>query len=571
MMNAGLSALMPGQAAPNMAGVLPQPSQAAPNAVPSKVDALARLPFEQLQAMYRNPPRDVPLYAIISARDKQMKAEQMREAQQGLMAQQQVAGQRGTVADNVMGMDTVYAASGGEMRVQGYAGGNEVKQEAPFPGWENPLVDAAGLPRSPAGRAAIEERNRRLAAEYEERNRRAQSLAADREAAQRRMQESLVQSQMRNTGSAVNLPAQTVDALRQWNPVGRGAGETAAERAAREARELQTTVVPRPDFVQQAGSPAETAPVRDATGAQRTPPSSGAGLGAGADALAGAGRTPPPAATQQRQQPQVPAFDIDTLTRAIEQTGVIPPEILEERKALAAARKAQLERQQAAAQRYGAGLEESPEDRRMRAFAAIAEGLSSSPRLSKGLSAALSGLVKSETEARRARREGMKEVMTLEDAAANLQIAMQEQALADRTGDNKLKTAAAVAVAQAQQAYQKALFDQGIAAREVAAKEVAASNTGISRSSSTENTMLRERADALSKRIETLAKKADPLSPYSQAEKAAAQKQMEVLQAQLDRLLGLAPAAPTAASGSRIREVLVINPATGLLVPKPQP
>jgi hypothetical protein len=345
---------------------------------------------------------------------------------------------------------------------------------------------------------------------------------------------------------------------------GRSRGLPAAAQAVQQAAPAAT-----PPSAPQSAQAAQTAPVRDVTGAQRTPPPASAGLGAS--------RTPPPAqtpplaTTQQQQQPQVPAFDIDALTSAIEQTGVIPPEILEERKALAAARKAQLERQQAAAQRYGAGLEESPEDRRMRAFATIAEGLSSSPRLSKGLSAALSGLTKSEAESRRAKREGMKEVMTLEDAAANLQIAMQEQSLADRTGDNKLKTAAAVAVAQAQQAYQKALFDQGIAAREVAAKEVAASNTGISRSSSTDNTLLRERADALSKRIETLAKKADPLSPYSQEEKKKAREQMEVLQTQLDRLLGLAPAAPTAASGSRIREVLVINPATGLLVQKPQP
>ena len=125
MMNAGLSALMPGQAAPNMAGVLPQPSQAAPDAVPSKVDALARLPFEQLQAMYRNPPKGVPAYAIIAARDKQIKAEQMRQAQQGLMAQQQVAGQQGTVADSVM---AVRAASGGEMRVQAKI------QQQPVPG-----------------------------------------------------------------------------------------------------------------------------------------------------------------------------------------------------------------------------------------------------------------------------------------------------------------------------------------------------------------------------------------------------------------------------------------------------
>ena len=529
MMNAGLSALMPGQAAPNMAGVLPQPSQAAPDAVPSKVDALARLPFEQLQAMYRNPPKGVPAYAIIAARDKQIKAEQMRQAQQGLMAQQQVAGQRGTVADNVM---AVRAASGGEMRVQGYADGNAVKQEAPFPGWENPLVDADGLPRSPAGRAATEDRNARRRAAYEA-----------QQAAKRRTEQTAAQRPLTSLTTAHGVPIEMVRAMQEWNPVGRGAGETAEERETRVAREGPTLPTPRVDFVQQAGSPAETAPVRDTTAAQRTPPPADRGLGATRQPPPA--QTPPPAATQRRPQSQVSAFDIDELTSAINATGVIPPEILEERKALEAARKAQLERQQAAAKRYGAVLEESPEDRRMRAFAAIAKGLSSSPRLSKGLSAALSELVGSETEARRARREGMKEVMTLEDAAANLQIAMQQQALADRTGDHKLKTAAALTRAQALRDFQKAMFDQGIAAREVAAKEVIAEKTG---SSSTDNTLLRERADALSKRIETLAKKADPLSPYSQEEKKKARDQMEVLQAQLDRLLGLAPAAPTAAS-----------------------
>ena len=528
MMNAGLSALMPGQAAPNMAGVLPQPSQAAPDAVPSKVDALARLPFEQLQAMYRNPPKGVPAYAIIAARDKQIKAEQMRQAQQGLMAQQQVAGQRGTVADNVM---AVRAASGGEMRVQAKI------QQQPVPG-----MASGGMVAFDKGGLA--------GADFEGLD---EDIVADEFSGFNTTPEQMVADELR-VGNAAET-RRRAEIRQQYKFLKEASPPQAQQLLAREPwlEPNQPATAARP-----AGPAAAAAtPLADrGLGATRQPPPA---------------QTPPPAPTQQRQQSQVPAFDINTLTRALEQTGVIPPEILEERKALAAARKAQLERQQAAAQRYKAGLEESPEDRRMRAFAAIAKGLSSSPRLSKGLSAALSELVGSETEARRARREGMKEVMTLEDAAANLQIAMQEQALADRTGDNKLKTAAAVAVAQAQQAYQKALFDQGIAAREVAAKEVAASNTGISRSSSTENTMLRERADALSKRIETLAKKADPLSPYSQAEKAAAQKQMEVLQAQLDRLLGLAPAAPTAASGSRIREVLVINPATGLLVPKPQP
>jgi hypothetical protein len=547
MMNAGLSALMPGQAAPNMAGVLPPPSQAAPNAVPSHVDALARLPFEQLQALYRDPPKEVPAYAVIAARDKQIRDAQTRKAYQDMMAQQQVAGQRGTVADNVMGMDTVYAANGGEMRVQGFQFGGAPRAETLFP------VDGVELFRPREGPERGESRD-----EYEARKRR-EAEEADEVANRplRRVYRAI--TDYFSTPANERLPI--LDAIIQ----GRSRGLPAAAQAVQQPTPSTTPAVS--PAAQRRAAQVSGRRGQAAAPLEEAPPSSGAGLGAGADALAGAGRTPPPVVTQQRQQSQVPTFDIDTLTSAIEQAGIVPPEILEERKALAAARKAQLERQQAAAERYKAGLEESPEDRRMRAFAAIAKGLSSSPRLS----AALSELVGSETEARRARREGMKEVMTLEDAAANLQIAMQEQALADRTNDNKLKTAAAVAVAQAQQAYQKALFEQGIAAREVGAKEVAARNTGISRSSSTDNTLLRERADALSKRIETLAEKANPLSPYSQEEKKKAREQMEVLQAQLDRLLGLAPAAPTAASGSRIREVLVVDPATGLLVPKPQP
>ena len=524
MMNAGLSALMPGQAAPNMAGVLPQPSQAAPNAVPSKVDALARLPFEQLQAMYRNPPKGVPAYAIIAARDKQMKAEQMREAQQGLMAQQQVAGQQGTVADNLM---AVRAARGGEMRVQGFQFGGAPRAETLFP------VDGVELFRPREGPERGESRD-----EYEARKRREAEEA--NEVANRPLRR-VYRAITDYLSTPANERLPILDAIIQ----GRSRGLPAAAQAVQ-----QTAPAATPPSAPQSAQAAQTAPVRDVTGAQRTPPPANAGLGAS--------RTPPPAqttspaTTQQRQQPQVPAFDIDALTSAIEQTGVIPPEILEERKALAAVRKAQLERQQAAAERYKAGLEESPEDRRMRAFAAIAEGLSSSPRLSKGLSAALSGLTKSEAESRRAKREGMKEVMTLEDAAANLQIAMQEQSLADRTGDNKLKTAAAVAVAQAQRDLQKATIEQvrqqQLADADSKRAEAAMIAAGKPSGSSTDNTLLRERADALSKRIETLAKKADPLSPYSQEEKKKAREQMEVLQTQLDRLLGLAPAAPTAAS-----------------------
>ena len=509
MMNAGLSALMPGQAAPNMAGVLPQPSQAAPNAVPSKVDALARLPFEQLQAMYRNPPKGVPAYAIIAARDKQIKAEQMREAQQGLMAQQQVAGQQGTVADNVMGMDTVYAASGGEMRVQGFQAGGLSRQERDLQrlmGNEVPDPEAGsfwreGLPG--VGRDLLDVVG---------------SVLRGREA-------------LREGAGRALTHSSDVEKKKEKEADRRAAQERAARVSQRRG---------------------QTEPLGEVF-AQQTPPPADRGLGA--TRTLPPAQTTPPAATQQRQQPQVPAFDIDALTSAIEQTGVIPPEILEERKALAAARKAQLERQQAAAQRYGAGLEESPEDRRMRAFAAIAEGLSSSPRLSKGLSAALSGLTKSEAESRRAKREGMKEVMTLEDAAANLQIAMQEQALADRTGDNKLKTAAAVAVAQAQQAYQKALFDQAVTQQRADAETLNAqarmADVKQGGSSAGTTAALAQRRLILENEIKRLEEAANPLSPATPAVKAAARTRADALRRELLALGGVESGGatePTAAS-----------------------
>ncbi len=507
MMNAGLSALMPGQAAPNMAGVLPQPSQAAPNAVPSKVDALARLPFEQLQAMYRNPPKGVPAYAIIAARDKQMKAEQMREAQQGLMAQQQVAGQQGTVADNLM---AVRAARGGEMRVQGFQAGGLSRQERDLqrlmgnevpdpeagsfwreglPGVGRDLLDVVGSVLR--GREALREGVGR-ALTYSSDVEKKKEKEADRRAAQ--------------------------------------------ERAARVSQRRGQTEPLGEVLEQQIPSPA----TNRGLGAPRTPSPA---------------QTTSPAATQQRQQTQAPAFDIDALTSAIEQTGVIPPEILEERKALAAARKAQLERQQAAAERYKAGLEESPEDRRMRAFAAIAEGLSSSPRLSRGLSAALSGLTKSEAESRRAKREGMKEVMTLEDAAANLQIAMQEQALADRTGDNKLKTAAAVAVAQAQQAYQKSLLDQAVTQQRADAETLNAQArmADVKQGGSNAGTtaVLAQRRLILENEIKRLEEAANPLSPTTEAVKAAARTRADALRRELLALGGVesgGATAPTAAS-----------------------
>jgi hypothetical protein len=470
----------------------------------------------------------VPAYAIIAARDKQIKAEQMRQAQQGLMAQQQVARQQGTVADNVMGMDTVYAANGGEMRVQGYADGNAVRQEG---------------------------------------------LSAD-EAAYIKLNDAVeAAAQLLRTAEADRSKYGSVQ--RQRDPLGFAIAQervAEAEKALAQARKnrafpQQAAPAATPPSAPQSAQAAQTAPVRDATGAQRTPPPVDRGLGATRQPPPA--QTPPPAATQRRQQSQVPAFDINELTSAINATGVIPPEILEERNALAAARKAQLERQQAAAERYGASLEESPEDRRMRAFAAIAKGLSSSPRLSKGLSAALSELVRSETEARRARREGMKEVMTLEDAAANLQIAMRQQALADATGDNKLKTAAALARAQALRDFQKATIEQ-IRQQQLAdaeSKRAEAALITAGKTGSSDSSLRTQQRLALQSQITALEDRAKDLA-RPEAERRAAEQQAAKLRRRMNALLeletGSGATEPTAGTQYDF------DPATGELVPRAQ-
>ena len=101
---------MPGQAAPTMSGLFSamQAKQGVQQPVPSTVDSLVKLPPEVLKQLYLNPPEGVPTYAIIAARDKQIKMQQMREAQQLQSAQQQLAQQPRTVAEGVMG--TVNAA-----------------------------------------------------------------------------------------------------------------------------------------------------------------------------------------------------------------------------------------------------------------------------------------------------------------------------------------------------------------------------------------------------------------------------------------------------------------------------
>lgn len=516
---------MPGQSTPGMAGILPEPSRAMPRAVPSSVDALVKLPPQVLQQMYQNPPEGVPLYAIISARDKQMKDAQLRQAQQTQQAQQQLAGQQSTVADSVMGTNTVYAAGGGEMRVRGFQFGGAPQADTLFSVDGVPIYKPREGPERGESRAEYEARKQREAEEADE----------------------VANRPLRRLGR------RAYDFLRSLSEGPREFGEQVARerglpaaQAAQQAAPAVSPVAQRRAQLVSGRRGQVAAPLEELSPPAQTAPPPGGGLASASK--------PPPAQTPPAAGQTVPAYDNKVLLEALSATGQIPPEILEERKALAAARQSQLARQQAAAERYAKQLEESPDDRRMRAFAAIAEGLSSSPRLGKGLSAALSGLVKSETDARRARREGMKEVMTMEDAAANLQIAMQEQALADRTGDNKLKTAAAVAVAQAQRDFQKVMEEQAIARERAAAETLTAqarmkaaeaeggAGTGAGNDA--------QRRLALTTLLESARKVLDPLNTTATPqEKARAQRTIDAVMPQLEALAGL-PAAttPTAAS-----------------------
>lgn len=115
---------MPGQMRPDMPNI-PQikPSgmgQAA--ALPSEVEQLKRLPRAQLMQALMSPGERPPKWALVTALDQQAKENQMRQAQAGAAAQQQVAG-LGTVAQEVA---TRRLARGG---VVGFQSGGETSWE----------------------------------------------------------------------------------------------------------------------------------------------------------------------------------------------------------------------------------------------------------------------------------------------------------------------------------------------------------------------------------------------------------------------------------------------------------
>ena len=145
MMNAGLGALMPGQSDQSFNFPAKQPMT--PGDI---VKSLSNLSVPELIQIGKSQPTGVPLWAVITAISEAQKKAQINAANQRQTAMQQGAqlAQSPTVAQEVLNSanyadDTVYAASGGEMRVQSFQSGG------------NPQVDRI-LKKSPQSRTSEE-------------------------------------------------------------------------------------------------------------------------------------------------------------------------------------------------------------------------------------------------------------------------------------------------------------------------------------------------------------------------------------------------------------------------------
>jgi hypothetical protein len=551
---------MPGQAAPTMSGLFSamQAKQGVQQPVPSTVDSLVKLPPEVLKQLYMNPPEGVPTYAIIAARDRQIKMQQMREAQQLQSAQQQLAQQPRTVAEGVMG--TVNAAQGGLMQVQGFQAGGSM----PFPGWENPEVDENGYPRSPAGRAATIDRNARAQRAYEQ-----------QQAARRRI-EAAGARPLTSLNTAAGYPIEAIRRIQELQPLGRGAGETPAERAQRESRATEP-VTPRQSFVQQAtGLPA--ALLRGKTG----DPDQDIGVAEPPRQAPPAPRQtqPPPAARPPAAPPPAQApglaaalppgvtpFSIEDYMSRVRGAGNVPEDEKALREALLKGREARLTRRAQQREEYGRSLDQTPEEQRQAAIAAMLGGARGAKSLGEFLSGAAQGVGEFETKQREQRRQLRKELMTLEDAEENLRDALREKELAYRSGDRERKVAAEIKASEALREYQFKLAAEGReeekvkAEKDLRAAQKLAAEAELKRAQQgggRDDRVDTGQVSAIRALLEAANKVAnDQLAPEPARRAAAAQAAR--YEAQLARLGGMTvDTAPTGAAPA-----LRYNPATG--------
>jgi hypothetical protein len=562
---------MPGQA-PTMSGLFSamQAKQGVQQPTPGIVDALVKKSYNELLQMYHNPPPGIPTYAIIAARDQQIKEEQLRKAREIQEAQAKLAQQPRTVAEGVMGapnppqgvMGTVNAAQGGLMQVQGFQAGGSM----PFPGREDPEVDENGYPRSPAGRAATIDRNARAQRAYEQ-----------QQAARRRI-EAAGARPLTSLNTAAGYPIEAIRRIQELQPLGRGAGETPAERAQRESRATEP-VTPRQSFVQQAtGLPA--ALLRGKTG----DPNQDIGVAELPRQAPPAPRqTPPlpaarpPAATQPPPLAQAPGiasalppgttpFSIEDYMRQVRGAGNVPEDEKALREALLKGREARLTRRAQQREEYGRSLDMTPEEQQQAAIAAMLGGARGAKSFGEFLSGAAQGVGDFETKQREQQRQLRKELMTLEDAEENLRDALREKELAYRSGDRERKVAAEIKASEALREYQFKLASEGREEEKVkaekdlrAAQKLAAEaeRTRAQQGGGRESRVDTGQVSAIRALLEEANTVAASLNA-TPAQRAAAEQRAVRLREQLARLGGMTvDTAPTGAAPA-----LRYNPAT---------
>jgi len=430
---------MPGQAAPTMSGLFSamQAKQGVQQPVPSTVDSLVKLPPEVLKQLYMNPPEGVPTYAIIAARDRQIKMQQMREAQQLQSAQQQLAQQPRTVAEGVMG--TVNAAQGGLMQVQGFQAGGD------------PEIERI-LRKSPRVRSPEENQKLRAAGIATEQRSFTPGSWVDR--LNRFLEGPFIREAI--TDGATRL---SDEELRQRSDAG-----ALTERTARGLGATQV-VPPEPARAPAQGRvrPDEAAILPEApAGAQTLPPPPRQTPPA----------TRPPAATQPPPLAQAPGlasvlppgttpFSIEDYMSRVRGAGTVPEDEKALREALLKGREARLTRRAQQREEYGRSLDQTPEEQQQAAIAAMLGGARGAKSFGEFLSGAAQGVGEFETKQREQRRQLRKELMTLEDAEENLRDALREKELAYRSGDRERKVAAEIKASEALREYQFKLASEG--------------------------------------------------------------------------------------------------------------
>lgn len=450
---------MPGQA-PTMSGLFSamQAKQGVQQPTPGIVDALVKRPYNELLQMYHNPPPGVPTYAIIAARDRQIKEEQLRKYKEIQEAQAKLAQQPRTVAEQVMGpvnapqggMEPVRAAQGGLMQVQRFQAGGSSTTKTQEQQDREKIISAL----SAAGFSA----QKLAAAGFDIVSMPARALMG--------VYNTLVRGPR---AFGLNLPfigEDSPDFIASMTPA------MDAVRRAEDAKKYAEYMDPNrpPTF----GVPAPPAPLRGAPTAPRAAP---AGTGAPAPLPASpplvrlSSSTPPatarpPAATQpppatpaapglaSALPPGTPPFSIEEYLRQVRGAGNVPEDEKAAYEALQKARQAQLTRSAQQREEYGRSLDMTPQERRRAPIMAALGGARRAESVGDFFLGAAEGVGGFETKQREQQRQLRKELMTLEQAEENLRLAMLEKDLAYKSGKRERVVAAEIKASEALRDYQ---------------------------------------------------------------------------------------------------------------------